>query len=1133
MKRSYMKITKLQIISIIILLFFASLVINISLSKYVVSDDVKYGDDDKIDFTINSVFVVSTADELFAAINQGYTYVQLDQKIENPLIITQKAENLNNDLILDLNGIEIQRNGYEPILNINDGVRLTIVDSSDEQTGGLYNPVGSVFNINGGTLTVVTGFFESGPRYSEYYTYNNYVLDNSVNSTTKRTLVKDEAQEVNFYQKGSETTISVPIIKSYPVVTGGVTYNHGNLYFDEDVQKGDFKIEADTYCYYRTSEDTLTETTNTSMADWYYTYYINATDYEYAGKDKMDDNDIEVTIYGYEDVISNASKKTNEAEYYAAIQMTNGNLEVQNGNFYQYFGLNKTACVNAQGGSITVNKGTFSSRVPDSNSYIKKSVNLKESDKEVSQTSYFNNFEWHNETSKSIAKGGESYCILNGGDATVNINNGELYSSNNNIISMQGGNLTIKNGTFTKRLTNGLKSASDKINLSGINMQSGKLTIENSQFNIIGDSTYAIYSTVNGNENFKVLNTDFSIVGDSATGIYSGNGKVKLVSNSSSNIVINGKESKGIWVENNGLIETENYTYQINGEKSYGIYSTSGNITMTGGNIYLPNDNNCYGIYSIPDSKTTISINNANIIIGCKEIGTGTIIINDKNYAFNSTTKSSNCYASVGVLLSTTQEDCIINLDNANIYCYELGVVSNGGTINLYNKGNIITNKASAIAIKGGNIVFDDNSDYTITSHNTTDNSSKNTYNLKLPFLAEGEYYNNTDGIYVESGSLTSKGNLNITHTGLQNETPSNYIYSTLVVTSYAIRVLGGDVTISKGTITASIGGGIYVGKTNDKKGNILLGDEKLKSENLSKDDTRDDIVKVYTLGNIAGESYNGIGENISNGWKSYKSITGGHAVELDGGNITIYNGIYEAEFGNGIFVNGTDVADEENGEITVYNGIFYGKMKAVNINGTTLSTDEKSGPAAFYGLKVIGGSVVKIYDGFFDGGNGGAFVTGVTLIESRQIMKSKTANVYIYKGTFGDSNPQLDGFNVYDDVNIVFGAYTESELKEICGGILNEETIKKLITINGKSNGASIALNTITNSSGSTKNSNVYIYYGTYTSRLYLDPNMNYDNLYTTYNTKCDSSIVYTSIDYTTIEGEQNNGTPIWYNTN
>lgn len=1115
-----------MLIIIFATIFIVSLSFKETISKYIFEENAPYNDDTGIDFTVNSVLVVNTAEELFHAINQGYTYVQLDKKIENPLIITQKAENLNNDLILDLNGIEIQRNGYEPILNINHGVRLTIVDSSAEQTGGLYNPVGSVFKINGGSLSVVTGFFESGPRYSEYYTYNNFVLNHEATSSTKRTIVEEEEQEVNYYSKSSiePTKKNAPIIKSYPTVTGDVTYNHGNLYFDNSVTKGDITIKKDTYCYYQTSEKSDFEKFDTSMADWHYSYYVEKDTYDYVGTSKKSDSDIEVTIFGYEEVIDKAKKVSNKSEYYAAIQMNSGTLDVQDGSFYQYFGVNTTACVNAQGGIINIVNGNFSSRVPDAKEYKENNVSVKESDKNAFSNVYFNNFEWNNSTSDSSAKRGESYCILNGGSATVKIGKGNLYSSNNNIISMHGGELSISGGSFKKELTNGLNSTINKQYLSAINMQNGKLSVAESEFDIIGDNTYAIYSTVEGNDSFNILNTDFNIKGNNCTGIYSSQGTVRIKSTDSALVSITGAKCKGICVENGGSVISDNYSYKLSGNKSYGIYSTSGSITLNNGNISLPSDDNCYGIYACSDEKINIDITNSTLSIGCTTTATNAI-------NFNSTTKTNTVNASIGVYLSSLNENSYLNLHNTNIYSFELGVVSNGGTINLYDNGSIITNKASAIAIRNGNVNFDENSNYTISSNNTTKDSYQNSYNLTVPtregtIIKDVEYIN-TDGIYVYSGSLISKGQLTINHTGLQNRTlSSGYNYASLVVTSYAVRVYGGNVTVEKGTITANVGGGIYVGKNSSgDKGSIILGNENTKELSIDKNSTDTNIVRVYTNGNIVGAQYDAIGTKISDSWKSYQSITGGHAVELDGGNITIYNGIYEAQFGNGIYVNGSSNANEENGSINVYNGVFYGHMNAISqSNNNTIDLKGKSGPSAFYGLKVVGGSVVNIYDGFFDGGNGGAFVTGVTKINNQIISSHKTANVYIYKGTFGQSGGNLDAFNVYDDVNIVFGAYKEEELNNIYGSTNEISSINNAIKLN--STKTSIAANSITYDSSSTIKSQIYVYYGTYSGQMYLETRS--DINYSTFNTNT-SKGEYTTCN-STILNEVKNSNPQWF---
>ena len=92
---------------------------------------------------------------------------KIKDEVDNPLVISGGISDVNSDLVIDLNGHEIQRNNREPLLNVTQGVKLTIIDTSEEQTGSFYNPVGSVLRISGGSLTVSAGEFESGPRSGE------------------------------------------------------------------------------------------------------------------------------------------------------------------------------------------------------------------------------------------------------------------------------------------------------------------------------------------------------------------------------------------------------------------------------------------------------------------------------------------------------------------------------------------------------------------------------------------------------------------------------------------------------------------------------------------------------------------------------------------------------------------------------------------------------------------------------------------------------------------------------------------------------------------------------------------------------------------------------------------------------
>jgi len=1255
-----MKKNKLFGIALFILAFsvFCTSVMS-TISKYVTNVDAYFGDDKEIDYTVSSVFEVKTQDELFAAINQGYSYIQISKDVENPLIVTKAAENLDADLILDLNGIEIQRNGSDPILNVGKGVRLTVTDTSEEQTGGLYNPIGSVFHINdGGILTVVTGLFESGPRYSEYYSYNTNILAND-NNVTKRTLVEEEGQAVQFYLNGHLVNSSyvAPIIKSYPTATGDIIYNHGNLYFDEDVTKG-HTIFADTYCYYRTSEDSVVSTPDPATASWYYTYYVTKDAYDYVGatitgEEIASEEYIQVTIYGYEDVIETAKNITDYEKYFAAIQMQGGTLEVQEGGFYSYFGVDTTACVNASGGEIKIGEGYFSSRIP--NATGSETVSVKEDDSKAFDTDYFNDFIWNTaDTTGSQASAGESYCILNHGtDTVVSINKGSFYSINNNIVCMSDGKLSIGGGSFKKQYlgntpmvsavtaladktaaiymqngsldvtgtstctvngdySQGIYMQNGELNVSGakyyitgksarginmlngvlsvdlssytvngaaargINMANGKLTVSNSSYTVTGSNVYGIYSTVSGDDNFIVNNTSFTLDGgDTQVGIYAENGRVSLKADSSASISVSGNNSKGVQV-NGGSVISENCNYTLNGNNSYGIYvlngevmasastqasmtlggassmgirvnggtvtsqnynftldgtdstgiyaengtvkvsstssasitmhgerskgiyvngasvtstnysyklggaasmgihSAGGTVTVSGGDITLNSNESCYGIYAeSSDASVEFSIDAINTAIN---VG-----------ADVTTEKSQGTYAaSIGVYLSSANPNNYIDLVNTNISCYEIGVAVNGGQ--LYFKDNdgvhnsVTTRRASAIAVFGGNIVFDATTNYVITSNNTRDFSGSisrasletdglwdaNSYNITLP---NGSYAN-TDGIYVSGGNFTANGSLSITHTGLANDLTLNKTYYNQQITSYAVRVLGGRVSLlpeGAGTvnITATVGGGVYCGTSGDKSGELILG----------KSGAANNTVSVTASGNRNTYAlYHGTSGANSDGdgwkWEIPVSLTGGNAVELNGGNITLNCGTYTAQFGNGILAK---IPSGTEGSIQVHNGFFYGYMKCGDTPRSDFNSGSGgySGPASSYGIKVVGGADVQLYDGIYAGAAGGVMVTGIT---NYSAFSGDWAKLRIYGGVYGSESKDVytgstvatDGIMIFDKALVALGAYGSEDA--------DKATVENL-TITAKL--CPFSANPI--KSGSRSTSEVRVYYGEY----------------------------------------------------
>ena len=106
--------TKSQKARIIILFCLLAAVLSLAVlaptvARYVYTVSAPFDDKgvekDALDFTVNTVFVVHDQNDLFSAINPGYSYIQISNELKNPFVITQSPKNLKTDLILDLNGI--------------------------------------------------------------------------------------------------------------------------------------------------------------------------------------------------------------------------------------------------------------------------------------------------------------------------------------------------------------------------------------------------------------------------------------------------------------------------------------------------------------------------------------------------------------------------------------------------------------------------------------------------------------------------------------------------------------------------------------------------------------------------------------------------------------------------------------------------------------------------------------------------------------------------------------------------------------------------------------------------------------------------------------------------------------------
>ena len=585
-----MKAATKRILCYILLCLFVLTTITASLTfgRYTsekASDNDYKGD---IEYILGDAIIINTIDDFFQAIENGYSNIQLGEELDNPLIISGGMSGVVSDLTIDLNGHEIQRNNREPILDVKDGINLTIIDTSAEKTGSLYNPVGSVLKVSGGTLTAAAGIFESGPRsgkrdasgarnpgsglYDEYASGDGTAWDsqNGGSFTATNSAVLYEKNGAAYSSAGER---QLPVIKPKTVAGSNNNTVNGNMYFDSGVgvNIGNGIITDDTYLYYTFESENMEFSTvaNNGSADYYYEYYVKGeqadgtVDFGYATeqdeKTEGDESDarVLVTVYVYNNVKGSADGSA-DAEgsappKYAAINMASGNLYARAGYYYSYFGEEDTYCVDATGGYMAVTQGQFNA--------FGKGVGIKCAyDSEAEANEY------------------------------LNISRGNFYSEAGDTIRVSGGKLEIGTAKIEKDARGSNVKVDWFANGSAINVSGGDVTVNNSlAISVIGSGCAGIRSdgagAVTANKNCAI-----TLTGDQNVGIYSG----KPSGGTSQPViqpVIIGSQSSGE--------VTANIT--LNGEHSYGIYSAGGDVNIAGGGgsaTFTLSGTELQGIYS-------------------------------------------------------------------------------------------------------------------------------------------------------------------------------------------------------------------------------------------------------------------------------------------------------------------------------------------------------------------------------------------------------------------------------------------------------------------------------------------------------------------------------------------------------
>ena len=937
-----------------------------------------------IEYVVANQVEVGSVEEFFAAIQNGYTNIKVADDVKNPIIVTGTAPDVNSDLTIDLNGHELQRNDRTPMLNVTQGVRLTIIDSSKGGGGGFYNPVGSVLNIDGGTLTVAAGVFESGPRDGENdgeanigtFRGSEYAVQvgNQWQTESGSKILDTDGEILTVNKKSGNsyvvdtTTVAVPVI--IPAIlekddkTGEPIHISGNMYFNEEPYYWTgSKISADTYLYFvmagMDSDVMYTE----GSADFYYQYYLsyNTESGEYVYSETATGAQ-KVTIYGYNGVKSSAQTANHEGiDGYSAVALTNGNLYARGGNYFSYFGVDETYCVTASGGYMAISGDATT-------------------------------FEAH----------GKGVCVdiaydENNTDTSaeyLHVMEGSFYSRDGDTVAVSRGRMDVASGaSFTKTAEAAVTendTATAPENGAAIHITGGTLTVDGSGGNI-----------------------PFNISGSGVAGIWStGAGSVTV---SDATFTFNNYPYINETIPEGG--DESSYGGSSYYHNTFGICAAGGTVTATDCKFYMY-DRYARGIYA--NGGTVTLAGNTNISVqGSYSAGIlaygGTINVND----------SLTCYVGIGGSTAQTLSSTAISTEGGNIV-FNVGTDADGITIDTYGLGitsrqgtgtgnsssitlasgalNITSYYGTAIYMSGGTLSTAAGT--TVEIDSAIDESKKWVTPPGSTGASVGEIYN---GVYIQGGTLTANGTFNVSHTGVENDDTlirdANYNLrrpndDRLIIRSFAVRVEGGagtSVKIVSGTITSvnggptsGGGGGLFV-----SGGTVTLGVDGGDNNNLN----------ISSNGTETGYS-----AKLTAGvnWDYYENIRGGPAVQTEGGSLTIYSGNYQAQQGSGILV--------KNGNVEIYDGSFVGLDEKRLSNGDLIP-----GAAASYGFKMYGGTVT-IWGGSFgspDEEGSGAFVTWAPSGNDKTPSKDNRAVANIYGGRFDVGG--TTGFAVHRNAVVTF----------------------------------------------------------------------------------------------------------------
>lgn len=1015
MKEKTRKILIMAVMAaLIISLMAASLCYAFTYGRYTggrLDDNSTY--DDLIDFVGATAFTVTSPEEFVNAIENGYSYIKIGEGAEDPFVINEDIADVYTNLVLDVNGTTVIRNSRNPVLDVRRSISVVLVyDSSEGATGGFYNPVGSALQTSGGSLTIGSGSYESGPNVEGTET-----LSSTTATVYKRNGSRPDAEDYAF----DATVTEMPSLGGDVYYTGDTTqytYIENDTYLIYTEEENAFVSDGQLYVNAKSTSTTgeggsqtttvtgtqLTPICNVASCDFYYYYQIDA------GETDNDYDQTYAVVYGYNDVKGLAEDSTDDTTVvdlrekglawpYAAIRSVEdgtvgGVTHARGGTFTTNFGTDNTYGIYSVGGTMTV--GTDSTSTPP-----------------------------------AFTATGEGTCIRMsaGEDDTLTIASGNFSSQVGDTILMSGGEMNVTGGTFEKDASSGGQSTGIAANGSAIRVEGGTLNINGTQtgntksvtFTITGSNVNGITSPeVTGTPGIvNVTNASFTFnSGSSGTMNYGIAAAGGTVSATSCTFAIPGNDNNGI-VVSGGQITASSSTFTLNGDRNNGIYSNITNST-TEENKYDTTAQSCTFNMTGSSSFGVHSEGGKTLVQGGTITMTGTNSSGVYSEGGTVTLRGENAPSSMSIsvdderngnILSCTAVSTVggnINVDGfVYLYSDSLGITAQSsddatGNITVAEGANVYVGESSsplpatAIYVNGGSISIGTGAEVNVYS----------TINENYNWNTTVANFNKYNGIYVQGGSLTSSGTLNVTFTGVQSD-PSTLssnddtAFRTFQVKSYAVRVEGTDtatstVTIAKGKITNSVGGGVLV-----SKGNVTLGDTDTEEISLEVELSGD---KYQTNADGTATQYD-CNEKDGN-WSYTPPTTGGDAVKIDGGTLIVDGGKYTAAYGNGILVS--------DGKATVNGGTFKGQDPR-RIDGGFYT-----GAGSNYGLKVLGGSAT-VEGGTFSSNGGGMFIMGEDADTPRTQIISANINV-----------DGATAVSVWEYANVEFGVTNTDNTDEI-----------------------------------------------------------------------------------------------------